>query len=723
MDLKADINTKKMGANREDPHDHVDWYDCDELVDEDDDDYGSTRLQVLKHEICADLRFVECKQSELIEDRGVLMRDNGGRTGTTGNLPDKEKSENFGFASPSQRSTNKHTDLCFSMLAEDGSYTDVPHDESLDDDSLDDHGNYAKKSNASGNHCVRCGKTLMQDRGSVFDRLYKDARHRHQRERVVKAMRSRNQDDTFFLVKNMDSVERGAKPVRCTPGSENLCLYCTIEIKNKKRFEKIRKRAPGSRKIVMEHLNLPNEPADNASTNTTLGSTLSENDIGDLIRNHKLDEQSRSLSAGEIAKLSNNVISDKSSQREALLVNNNSGVSPELFTQHDNQRSDLTFTDTDSVLTDIIPVRLTMEDSLLSDCEEKETSIGGCEKIPSKNVVANIDDLLDGISSKADDNDEPSLSSDVCRFADELADSVVELNEMLREQKNENHGGLVVAQVQKEDDDDTGLLSEKDDSNTLSSEKDISRGALTDAESILTQVEASLRLIGRNEMEDLPEVGLAVAKIFLLALKPLCEGDEPNGKVTNESQRLRLLWPPLAHTVAEAGRVWSRAAREHPFVAATAAMTLWPAAATAVFFGAPLLALDWALQSSYDAVMPRPLLADAERAGHDLVRIGHLSWICAAVLVERTAKDAEQEIERRGGVGRLATDLGGAVVERVTRPVETATIVVDGIRTGVDALKHVGGFVKDVATGGDGVNKVLEQFVRNASPPHENGGT
>lgn len=350
-------------------------------------------------------------------------------------------------------------------------------------------------------------------------------------------------------------------------------------------------------------------------------------------------------------------------------------------------------------------------------------------------TVAEIGNLLDGLSTTVDGVDESTLAPALRRVANELADSVANLRGRLRE---------------NDDDDDDGTSSKKEDlwsghgAGAELTEEERAQ-ALVGAASLLEDVETSLRSVGRDEAEELAEAGLAVAKIFLFTLKSVYEGVAPrlltamqrNGETdvaatSDRVERLddeeekessgdgdgpssdeRLPWPPLAPAVAEAGSVGARAAVERPILAAAIAMTLWPAATVAAFVGVPLLALDWTLRSAQDA----GLAEKVGRAGQDACRVGKLYLLCGKLLVKRGARIAEKQIERRGGVGRVAADVGGAVVDRIVHPVETVRMAVGGIQTGIGAAMGLGGLVRDAASGKT-VDEV-QRFMMDMSFPQQ----
>lgn len=264
--------------------------------------------------------------------------------------------------------------------------------------------------------------------------------------------------------------------------------------------------------------------------------------------------------------------------------------------------------------------------------------------------------------------------------------------------------------------------------------------AVNSAETILLDVEEVLRSVGREEADEIAEVGLTVAKMFVWSLQSIhgrvtpqllagiSDEREDAGNATIEmldddsednaqgkadtrastersrsttlpGRRMRALWPPLGPAVASAGQWGADAASKNPILSVALGMALWPAAIMASFVGAPLLAADWALQKGYEAAQDGPVVEAAERGAANLYEVGKLYYLCGRLVVRQGWKVGQRQVERRGGLGAVANDIGNLAIDRALHPVETATMAWDGLKWGAGALLDAGMFVKSVATG------------------------
>ena len=75
---------------------------------------------------------------------------------------------------------------------------------------------------------------------------------------------------------------------------------------------------------------------------------------------------------------------------------------------------------------------------------------------------------------------------------------------------------------------------------------------------------------------------------------------------------MRILWPPIGPAVADIASWGKESAIKTPILSIALAMTLWPAALFRAFIGGPILAVDWCLQSSYEALKEQPVMETAK---------------------------------------------------------------------------------------------------------------
>jgi len=167
--------------------------------------------------------------------------------------------------------------------------------------------------------------------------------------------------------------------------------------------------------------------------------------------------------------------------------------------------------------------------------------------------------------------------------------------------------------------------------------------------------------------------------------------------------RVRVLWPPLLPAVTEAGKHVASNAMEHPIPAIAIGLTCGPAAiATAAFAGPPLLVADWAIQSSYNALSEHtPVIENVEKGAANAMQVAHLAILCSKLVVKQGIAVGERQIERRGGVGKVCSDVAGGAVDMALHPVETACKAWDGLFWIGGAAQNAVGFVKDALGGGE----------------------
>eukprot|EP00566_Odontella_aurita_P010657 CAMPEP_0113561022 /NCGR_PEP_ID=MMETSP0015_2-20120614/19754_1 /TAXON_ID=2838 /ORGANISM="Odontella" /LENGTH=404 /DNA_ID=CAMNT_0000462789 /DNA_START=194 /DNA_END=1408 /DNA_ORIENTATION=- /assembly_acc=CAM_ASM_000160 len=267
--------------------------------------------------------------------------------------------------------------------------------------------------------------------------------------------------------------------------------------------------------------------------------------------------------------------------------------------------------------------------------------------------------------------------------------------------------------------------------------------AVNSAETILQDVEEVLRSVGKEEADEIADVGLTVAKMFVWSLQSIHGRVTPQllagtgtrrGEVDNATieiiendsgdshenldntaasshakgsshrsglldRRMRVLWPPLGPSVATASKWGADAASKNPILSVALGMALWPAAIMASFVGVPLLAADWAIQKGYDSMQDGPVVEAAEQGAANLYEVGKLYYLCGRLMVRQGWRVGQRQIDRRGGLGAVANDIGAFAIDRALHPVETATMAWDGLKWGAGAFLDASMFVKSVATG------------------------
>jgi hypothetical protein len=259
------------------------------------------------------------------------------------------------------------------------------------------------------------------------------------------------------------------------------------------------------------------------------------------------------------------------------------------------------------------------------------------------------------------------------------------------------------------------------------------------AGSFLRDVEETLRAVEQSEAQELADVALTVAKIFVTSLQSMhaqlrprdlllaansggsgagaaggsstvriellddddddderekaattrnqqpAENNQQNGKHLQRrrqmNDRLRVLWPPLGPAVSKALDWGKEAALAQPLLLSIAlAMILWPAAATTAIIGTPLVLADGFLQDMYAHFQDGPLVVGLERGAAQLFHTGRLALVTGKVVGRHSLRVLQRQVDRNGGVGQIVAGVAGMAVDRITHPVETIGWSVDQIK-------------------------------------------
>lgn len=280
------------------------------------------------------------------------------------------------------------------------------------------------------------------------------------------------------------------------------------------------------------------------------------------------------------------------------------------------------------------------------------------------------------------------------------------------------------------------------------SESDVLQ-ALAGASSVLSDVEAAFREVGKDDAEEIADVAVTLARLFLMSLQNVYATLTPDSLVestsmpargvtgfdrsspstvvieeladladTNEQdenevdleigdltskgavdqlstrrrssqrkvQRVRVLWPPIGpHVNAAVG--WTQdEARKRPLLAAALGLTLWPVVISTAFLGGTACVLDRFLQDSYDHFQG-PVIENLEQGAASVYQAGKLSLVTGKLVGKQTWRVIHKQIERNGGMGRVVEKIGGMALDRVTHPVETVGFIWSGVTWVVDRTK------------------------------------
>ena len=313
------------------------------------------------------------------------------------------------------------------------------------------------------------------------------------------------------------------------------------------------------------------------------------------------------------------------------------------------------------------------------------------------------------------------------------ANNQLALEESSKKSKKSN----ALQQIQKNENSEksaAGLIAELEEDDIIN--------AMKAAKTILLDIEEALKDISVDDAEEIADVGLVVAKMFLWSLQnvqnqvvhtmitnggnsedlftpknkngdeleiEIIDDDEEGENGTNgpsrarksqlKDNRMRVLWPPIGPAVVSVACWGKNEAVKNPILSIALAMALWPTAVVVAFIGTPILTIDYALQAGYNAVEDQPLIQNIERSAANLCQVGKLYFLVSKLMVKQSVRVGKRQIERRGGIHKVVEDLGHWTIDRVTHPMESAGMAWNTFNAGVGIVAEVFSVVKDAAMG------------------------
>jgi len=260
-------------------------------------------------------------------------------------------------------------------------------------------------------------------------------------------------------------------------------------------------------------------------------------------------------------------------------------------------------------------------------------------------------------------------------------------------------------------------------------------GAIEGATNLLRDVQQSFLDVGKQDADEIADVALTVARLFLLSLQnlhstvtpesivntaatvsnkagdqkssqtvyieELNENGEANQTSNNEDnnaanqssdsnrapsssqQRVRVLWPPLGPHVNQAFGWSKEKATQKPLLAVALGLTMWPAAIATAILGTSLVVVDGALQNAYTNYQETSLIKAVEQGTVQVYQTGKLVWICSKFAGRQTMRVAKRQIDRQGGIGNVANNIKDVAIDRALNPIETANMAWKGVSCGV----------------------------------------
>ena len=368
---------------------------------------------------------------------------------------------------------------------------------------------------------------------------------------------------------------------------------------------------------------------------------------------------------------------------------------------------------------------------LYSDLEEERHA-----KVENEQKAQQVLDLVGNLLHKANDAladlESDMLGSAIMRKCQELADTVGELASDL-ENRTDQERSLLAQACLEDVQQHQQLLTfpERADQEQLLAltQEDITI-ALVGAQELLRDIEASLRSISQDEADELADVAITLANIFLLSLSNfldtttakdvveattgghrfskldfadqielLEESDQtkpvPPKPTTNKKiPKVRCLWPPLGPAVGATVQWTQQEATKQPLLAVALGLVLWPTAVVTAVLGTPVVVGDALIQHLYNSYKHTPLMNTIEGVTAQALYSGKLMFLSSRLVVRQTLRVASQQVARRGGMGAVVGDIKELVVDRALHPVETAQQIWGGLSYGVGMVQNAVGHIQ-----------------------------
>ena len=369
---------------------------------------------------------------------------------------------------------------------------------------------------------------------------------------------------------------------------------------------------------------------------------------------------------------------------------------------------------------------------LYSDLEEERHT-----KVQNEQTAQQVLDIVGNLFHKANDVladlESDMLGSAIVRKCQELADAVGGLANDL--ESRTDHERSLLAQACLEDiqqqQQQILMFTERGDQEQLLTltQEDISF-AFIGAQELLRDVEASLRSISQNEADELADVAITLANMFMLGLRNFLDtttaadvvnattgtpilsdidfadqielldesdqtGPDFRKHTTNKKNpQVRCLWPPLGPAVSATLQWTHQEATKQPLLAVALGLVLWPAAIVTAVLGTPVVVGDALIQHLYMSFKHTPLISTAEGVTAQALYAGKFMFLSTQLVVKQTLRVASRQVARRGGLGAVIGDVKEMVVDQALHPVKTAQQIWNGILYSVGMAQDVVGHIQ-----------------------------
>jgi hypothetical protein len=321
-----------------------------------------------------------------------------------------------------------------------------------------------------------------------------------------------------------------------------------------------------------------------------------------------------------------------------------------------------------------------------------------------------VEELLQGLEDNPD-----LLGPAILRKCNELADGIGHLVNELEQHSEEQR--LLLAEACHQD---CEVMMIENQPMTQDQWMDALQGATV----LLKDVQAAFRDVGDDDAQEIADVTLVAARMFLMSLQSFHASIQPpessstveiqelsrsssnppknpdkdededkergfvldlfkQQRAKRKQDRVRVLWPPLGPHVAAACDWGKEATNKQPLLAVGLGLILWPAAIGTALLGGSIVLADGALQDAYKHFQDTPLLQTVEEGAAHLYHSSRLMLVTAKFGSRQTLRIVGKQVDRHGGVGQIALNAADLVVYRALHPVETFRRTWDGLAWGI----------------------------------------
>jgi hypothetical protein len=267
------------------------------------------------------------------------------------------------------------------------------------------------------------------------------------------------------------------------------------------------------------------------------------------------------------------------------------------------------------------------------------------------------------------------------------------------------------------------------------SEEDM-MAAVAVAASFLRDVESAFRSIERQEADEIGDAALALARLFITSLQSFhetltpeevvaaasreshihpsssrrivsgvtieeLEAQEEEGGLSNAidisdkdiytqskplklrqrraSHRQRVLWPAIGPAVSDALEWGRQSAIRSPILAVALGLTLWPCGIVAALVGGPIVVADGVIQHFYSHFQNGPIIEGLEQGAGQMLQASKLSLVCSRIVAKQALRVVSRQVDHHGGIGKIAQNVGCAVVHHSLHPIQTVGMAWNGL--------------------------------------------